>query len=79
MIYKKGGQICIQVNKYLPLFLGERYRALGIADGVKPNDNGTTWNNTRAATLEDYKLKDADELIYTSEAIVAENRQLCGE
>lgn len=57
----------------------ERYRALGIADGVKPNDDGATWNNAHAATLEDYKLKDADELIYTSEAIVAENKQLYGE
>nr|WP_057976005.1 S-type pyocin domain-containing protein [Pseudomonas lactis] len=57
----------------------ERYRALGIADGVKPNDDGATWNNTHAATLEDFKLKDADELLYTPEAIVAENKQIYGE
>lgn len=57
----------------------ERYRALGIADGVKPNDDGATWNNTHAATLEDYKLQDADELLYTPEAIAAENKQIYGE
>lgn len=57
----------------------ERYRALGITDGVKPNDDGATWNNTHAATLEDFKLKDADELLYTPEAIVAENKQIYGE
>lgn len=57
----------------------ERYRALGIADGVKPNDDGATWNNTHAATLEDYKLEDADELLYTPEAIIAENKQIYGE
>lgn len=57
----------------------ERYRALGIADGVKPNDDGATWNNTHAATLEDHKLQDADELLYTPEAIAAENKQIYGE
>ncbi|WP_433770145.1 S-type pyocin domain-containing protein [Pseudomonas putida] len=53
----------------------ERFRALGVADGVKPNDQGVTWNNAHAATLEDYKLKDDFELLYTSEALAAEKKQ----
>lgn len=43
----------------------ERFRILGVADGVNPNDDGVIWNNTHAATLEDFKLKDAFELLYT--------------
>ncbi|WP_246218933.1 S-type pyocin domain-containing protein [Pseudomonas izuensis] len=53
----------------------ERFRVLGVADGVKPNDEGATWNNTHAATLEDYKLKDDFELLYTPEAIDADKKQ----
>lgn len=53
----------------------ERFRALGVEDGVKPDDDGATWNNTHAATLEDYKLKGAFELLYTPEAIEADNKQ----
>jgi hypothetical protein len=53
----------------------ERFRALGVADGVNPNDEGATWNNTHAATLEDYKLKGEFELLYTPEAIEADNKQ----
>lgn len=49
----------------------ERYRALGIADGVSPADGGATWNNAHAATLEDYKLKDGQNLFYTPEALEA--------
>lgn len=48
-------------------------------DGVKPNDDGAIWNETHAAMLEDYNPKNADELIYTSVGIVAENKQLYGE
>jgi hypothetical protein len=50
----------------------ERYRALGVIDGTAPKDNGATWNNTHAATLEDYKLKDGFDLFYTPEAIEAD-------
>ncbi|WP_223463661.1 MULTISPECIES: S-type pyocin domain-containing protein [unclassified Pseudomonas] len=53
----------------------ERFRALGVVDGVNPNDDGVIWNNTHAATLEDYKLKDDFELLYTPEAIEADNKQ----
>jgi hypothetical protein len=53
----------------------ERYRALGVADGVE----GNVWNNAHAATLEDYKLRDADDLFYTPEAIAAEIKQVYGE
>jgi hypothetical protein len=54
----------------------ERFRTLGVADGVKPNDEGVTWNNTHAATLEDYKLNDAPELLYTPDALEAGEIQL---
>lgn len=54
----------------------ERFRALGVADGLKPNDGGVLWNNTHAATLEDYKLKGEFELLYTPEAIEADNKQM---
>lgn len=53
----------------------ERYRALGVADGVE----GNVWNNAHAATLEDYKLRGADDLFYTPEAIAAEIKQVYGE
>lgn len=53
----------------------ERFRASGVADGIKPNDDGVTWNNTHAATLEDYKLKDAPELLYTPNALEADEKQ----
>lgn len=53
----------------------ERFRALGVADGVRPNDEGATWNHTHAATLEDYKLKDAHELLYTPDALEADDKQ----
>ncbi|WP_095051645.1 S-type pyocin domain-containing protein [Pseudomonas sp. Irchel s3b2] len=53
----------------------ERFRILGVADGVDPNDDGVIWNNTHAATLEDYKLKDAFELLYTPDAIEADTKQ----
>ncbi|MFL1542844.1 S-type pyocin domain-containing protein [Pseudomonas sp. O39] len=53
----------------------ERYRALGVADGIAPDDRGVTWNNAHAATLEDYKLKDGEGLFYTPEAIEADRVQ----
>ena len=53
----------------------ERFRTLGVADGVNPNDEGAIWNNTHAATLEDYKLKEGSELLYTLEALEADRKQ----
>jgi len=53
----------------------ERFRALGVADGVNPDDEGAIWNNTHAATLEDYKLKEGSELLYTLEALEADRKQ----
>ncbi|MGA3800056.1 S-type pyocin domain-containing protein [Pseudomonas fluorescens] len=52
----------------------ERFRALGVADGVN-SDDGVVWNNTHAATLEDYKVKDAFELLYTPDALEADEKQ----
>lgn len=54
----------------------ERFRALGVPDNKSPNDDGTIWNNAHTATLEDYKLKDSFELLYTADAIEADDRQL---
>lgn len=53
----------------------ERFRVLGVVDGVDPDDDGVIWNNTHAATLEDYKVKDAFELLYTPDAIEADEKQ----
>jgi hypothetical protein len=54
----------------------ERFRALGVADGVNPKDEGAIWNNTHAAALEDYKLNGKFESLYTPEAIEADNKQI---
>lgn len=54
----------------------ERFRALGIADKILPADGGETWNNTHAATLEDYQLGSDAELLYTAEALEADVIQL---
>jgi len=40
-----------------------------------PNDDGVIWSNTHATTLEDYKVKDAFELLYTPDAIDADEKQ----
>ncbi|ECC3878637.1 colicin-D [Salmonella enterica subsp. indica] len=53
----------------------ERYRSLGIPDGVSPDDNGATWNNTHTATLEDYQLGNDEALLYTREALKAAEEQ----
>ncbi|EDI0748530.1 S-type pyocin domain-containing protein [Salmonella enterica subsp. enterica serovar Kisarawe] len=53
----------------------ERYRLLGIPDGVSPDDNGATWNNTHTATLEDYQLGNDEALLYTREALKAAEEQ----
>ena len=54
----------------------EHFRKLGVADGINPNDEGAIWNSTHAATLEDYKLKDDPELLYTPEAMEAYGKQI---
>ncbi|WP_146230445.1 S-type pyocin domain-containing protein [Pseudomonas soli] len=54
----------------------ERYRAIGIPDGVQPNDNGVTWNNAHTATLEDFQLGASADLLYTPEALEADDKQL---
>lgn len=50
----------------------ERYRALGIPDNVDPDDEGVTWNNTHTATLEDYKINEKTDPLYTKDAEEAE-------
>ena len=60
----------------------ERYRALGIQDGAVQQDQesrAATWNNTHTATLEDYKMHDNHDLLYTQEAITADDKQEYGE
>jgi hypothetical protein len=42
----------------------ERYRRLGIPDGVEPNDRGETWNNTHSAALEDYRINEVAQPLY---------------
>jgi len=46
----------------------EHYRSLGYADNESDDE---TWNNTHSATLEDYKLADDDNNLYTKEALDA--------
>ncbi|MCO8167489.1 S-type pyocin domain-containing protein [Pseudomonas sp. 21LCFQ02] len=51
----------------------ERYRSAGVDDGPVPEGiMGEVWNNAHTATLEDFKLKDDSELLYTPEARAAE-------
>ena len=50
----------------------ERYRALGVPDNVDPDDEGVTWNNTHTATLEDYKINEKTDPLYTKDAEEAE-------
>jgi len=50
----------------------ERYRALGVPDGVKDED---VWNNAHTATLEDYKVDEKTQPLYMPEAIEAQNKQ----
>ncbi|GAA0331847.1 S-type pyocin domain-containing protein [Morganella psychrotolerans] len=47
----------------------ERYRNLGIKDGVRPENGGEVWNNTHTATLEDYQLSSDEALLYTEDAL----------
>lgn len=43
----------------------ERYRALGVPDGV---EDESVWNDTHTATLEDYKVNEKTDPLYTPEA-----------
>jgi hypothetical protein len=53
----------------------ERFRALGYNDSEIPDENSLIWNNVHTATLEDYKLKDDETLLYTAEALAAAEEQ----
>jgi len=53
----------------------ERFRALGYNDSEIPDENSPIWNNVHTATLEDYKLKDDETLLYTAEALAAAEEQ----
>lgn len=46
----------------------ERYRNLGIGDGEIPHNRAIVWNNTHTATLEDYKINERTDPLYTPEA-----------
>ncbi len=46
----------------------ERYRNLGVKDGTVPDNAKEVWNNTHTATLEDYKLNEKNDPLYTPEA-----------
>ena len=46
----------------------ERYRNLGIKDGLIPENYDEVWNNTHTATLEDYKINEKTQPLYTPEA-----------
>ncbi len=44
----------------------ERYRALGVTDG---EENKSVWNNAHTATLEDYKVNEKTQPLYTPDAL----------
>ncbi|MFP7942800.1 S-type pyocin domain-containing protein [Pseudomonas aeruginosa] len=46
----------------------ERYRNLGVKDGERPKNRTEVWNNTHTATLEDYKINEKTQPLYTVEA-----------
>ncbi|WP_046270513.1 S-type pyocin domain-containing protein [Pseudomonas syringae] len=49
----------------------ERYRALGVADGVQ----GNVWNNAHTAALEDYRINESRDFLYTEAAQSAGDKQ----
>lgn len=53
----------------------ERFRALGMGDDFKPDRESPLWNNAHTATLEDFKLRDDETLLYSQDAIVAADKQ----
>ena len=50
----------------------ERYRALGVPDHVHDE---SVWNNTHSATLEDFKINESMQPLYTPEARAAQDAQ----
>lgn len=46
----------------------ERYRSLGVNDGMLPENIAEIWNNAHTATLEDYKVNEKTQPLYTAEA-----------
>ncbi|NUT85579.1 hypothetical protein HNO91_04065 [Pseudomonas corrugata] len=54
----------------------ERFRALGLADNFIPGNGSVEWNNAHTATLEDYKLGSSESLLYSSEALLAAEKQI---
>ena len=57
----------------------ERYRNLGIEDGKNPKNAAEVWNNAHTATLEDYKIDERHEPLYTPEAEEAYAREQEGK
>lgn len=56
----------------------ERYRNLGIKDGELPQsvqEQKNVWNNTHTATLEDYKINEKEQPLYTDDALQAAYEQ----
>lgn len=56
----------------------ERYRNLGIKDGELPQsvqEQKAVWNNTHTATLEDYKINEKEQPLYTDDALQAAYEQ----
>lgn len=53
----------------------ERFRALGLGDDFKPDKDSPLWNNAHTATLEDFKLRDDESLLYSKDAIAAADKQ----
>nr|WP_226951064.1 hypothetical protein [Rouxiella sp. S1S-2] len=46
----------------------ERYRNLGVKEGERPKKRSEVWNNAHTATLEDYKINEKTQPLYTPEA-----------
>ena len=61
----------------------ERYRAIGVPDGVNPPADSPVWNNAHTATLEDFgltdKAPDGGSNFYTPEAVAADEAQMMRE
>ena len=56
----------------------ERYRNLGVKDGTLPEsvqEKKSVWNNTHTATLEDYKINEREQTLYTDAALQAAYEQ----
>ncbi len=56
----------------------ERYRNLGIKDGEvlkSVHEQKAAWNNTHTAALEDYKINEKEQPIYTDDALQAADEQ----